>query len=515
MKKIIIQSFIIVSLLISSQVYAATYYIDYETGSDANNGLSKSTPWKRAPGMQGCSANCAAYETAHNSSDTTGAGNSFLFKGGVTWPNTVMSWDWNHGGGTKGNPITFGVDETWYTGGSWTRPIFDAENAAITPDPVTSNRTMIRFYNGGSGYFVVDNFEITGLAQLDDTTGIYTMLLMQTRNFEVKNCYFHGWSHGGTATKERSHAIMSNLLSDVDIDSSIHDCVIDGSDTTKDMLRAYKGSAGHFYNNYVRDVYNGMISTTTYVWGNTFIDIGATFDSTGHGNVVENISAQLIIYNNYISGADGGANIYHTPKNGLIDYNFNNVIVNEDGQAIQIGTLGLTDGIGSGIYVFNNTIQSKLDNNATPINGPSKVGDASLPFMRVYNNHLIANNTSINFGTQVTEGNEIESNNIGMTNAEAQDLNYVSSSKYIFYAPNDGGVTYKEGMDLHEVAAGIPSTTISDAAAAAILGSSCGVKYDSINHRVVGPMVVPTPRGSKWDVGAYKIFLPPLLKPII
>ena len=37
--------------------------------------------------MQGCSGNCLEYETAHDySGNTDGAGNQFIFKGGVTLP---------------------------------------------------------------------------------------------------------------------------------------------------------------------------------------------------------------------------------------------------------------------------------------------------------------------------------------------------------------------------------------------------------------------------------------------
>lgn len=58
-----------------------THYIDFAAGSDGNNGTAKGTPWQYAPGMPGCSSNCAAY--SHS------AGDHFIFKGGVTWQNTA------------------------------------------------------------------------------------------------------------------------------------------------------------------------------------------------------------------------------------------------------------------------------------------------------------------------------------------------------------------------------------------------------------------------------------------
>jgi hypothetical protein len=40
-------------LLLTGSAFATTYYIDYVSGNDSNNGTSKATPWKHAPGMQG------------------------------------------------------------------------------------------------------------------------------------------------------------------------------------------------------------------------------------------------------------------------------------------------------------------------------------------------------------------------------------------------------------------------------------------------------------------------------
>lgn len=44
---------LLLGLLAAFSTSAATYYVDYSTGSDANNGTTKATPWKRAPGMAG------------------------------------------------------------------------------------------------------------------------------------------------------------------------------------------------------------------------------------------------------------------------------------------------------------------------------------------------------------------------------------------------------------------------------------------------------------------------------
>jgi hypothetical protein len=99
----------------------ATYYIDYLGGNDANNGLTKGAAWKTHPYM----ANTAIAGYSH------AEGDQFIFKGGVTWPNACFVMN-IPAGGSAGNIDYYGVDATWYTGGAWTRPIWDGEDAAIT-----------------------------------------------------------------------------------------------------------------------------------------------------------------------------------------------------------------------------------------------------------------------------------------------------------------------------------------------------------------------------------------------
>ena len=109
-------------LALSVAASATTYYIDYAAGSDSNSGTSTAAPWQHMSGMHGCIANCAK--------TTPKAGDSIILKGGVTWPNAAFPilWSWS---GTSTSDIYIGVDQTWYAGSSWTRPIFDAQDQVI------------------------------------------------------------------------------------------------------------------------------------------------------------------------------------------------------------------------------------------------------------------------------------------------------------------------------------------------------------------------------------------------
>ncbi len=135
-------------MMLQAAASATTYYIDYVSGNDSNNGTSKTTPWQHLPGMQGCSGTCSATRPS--------AGSSFILKGGVTWPNNSfpIMWTWS---GSSGSPIYIGVDQTWYTGSSWTRPIFNAQSSPMAP-----HNNFLRMTGGTGSYTTWDNIEVTG-----------------------------------------------------------------------------------------------------------------------------------------------------------------------------------------------------------------------------------------------------------------------------------------------------------------------------------------------------------------
>src|SRR5258708_36142834 len=113
---------LVVALFGAKNVFATTYYVDYASGLNTNNGTSKSAPWKTAPGMCNAGANCS------NPAATINPGDRVLFKGCVTWPNAAFSWHIPTAG-TSGNHIVYGVDKNWWDSSgagcssAWNRPI--------------------------------------------------------------------------------------------------------------------------------------------------------------------------------------------------------------------------------------------------------------------------------------------------------------------------------------------------------------------------------------------------------
>lgn len=98
--------FLLALMLTIRVACGATYYVDFDGGSDANNGTSTATPFKRCPGD--------ASATGTSASTTLAAGDTVIFKGGVNYLGTVaLSWS-----GSSGSPIVYDGNSagTWGTG---------------------------------------------------------------------------------------------------------------------------------------------------------------------------------------------------------------------------------------------------------------------------------------------------------------------------------------------------------------------------------------------------------------
>ena len=151
-------------LFYTHSAHAATYYIDYSSGSDANTGLTKSSPWQHQPYMKGFTGTY-----------THQAGDVFIFKGGVTWAYSATDPIFPieiQQGGASGNPDQYTVDKTWYDGSSYTPPIFDGCQTAEGLNVCGLNGAATLGANSwligdDNGVYSVSNVIINGL-QLQD-----------------------------------------------------------------------------------------------------------------------------------------------------------------------------------------------------------------------------------------------------------------------------------------------------------------------------------------------------------
>ena len=154
---------------------AKVYYIDFSTGTDKATGLSKTTPWKVHPFMNGFAG---AY--------THAAGDTFYFKGGVTWPAACFCMTIS-ASGTTAKPDYYGANVSWFTGSSFTKPIFDAQQAVLA-----KSQKIIDISNDSD--IIVDKIEIRGL--LVNTNNNFMLASISSYNSQyitIKNCYIHDW----------------------------------------------------------------------------------------------------------------------------------------------------------------------------------------------------------------------------------------------------------------------------------------------------------------------------------
>lgn len=127
----------------TSEIPGTIYYVDYESGSNANSGRSTSAPWKHAPGD--------ANATGTAASTTLVPGDAVYFKGGVRYKGAISV----PVSGTVGYPIVYDGDNGWGTGkaiidGATTTTWTQCPNAAACGD--NPNYASLYYATLPSGY---------------------------------------------------------------------------------------------------------------------------------------------------------------------------------------------------------------------------------------------------------------------------------------------------------------------------------------------------------------------------
>jgi len=178
------------------QTWPNCYYVDWN-GSDLNSGVDEAHPFQHGPGMTGAGGNVPSAATV------SAGGYAFIFKGGVTWPASVMGWSPPGGnpsscggdinGFVSGASCNYhGIDLNWHTGASWTHPVFSC-GGAVCPN---NSGVMINEPSNA----VVDGFELTGFFW---TGGNYAYCSQNSivcfgagrHTMEFTRFHIHGWTH--------------------------------------------------------------------------------------------------------------------------------------------------------------------------------------------------------------------------------------------------------------------------------------------------------------------------------
>lgn len=478
--------FIALSLWVAP-AWATTYYVA-ANGADTNNGAAKETPWAHLPGMATCANTCAA--------TTPTAGDTFVLKGGDTWTtaNFPVTWVWS---GSAGNVITLGVDATWFTGGAWARPVFDAEGVAIS-GPKNSFLNLV-----SQQYVTVSNIEIKGFYY--SGAGSYgTCAMIQGsggQNLTLDKLYIHGWSHDSYAAGGRDancHVLLGDTNSPFMAGSVLQNSVIDGSDSTGggDSLSTYAWPS--FINNVMHDFPNMMLPLgNATISGNSLYNCNPSFDPDTHGNFLQTLGGPaagftVYIHDNVFTNSSNRCEAAFLGNPGETDYVWNNVWynLNENGPA-------LTQNVSPGkeVYFWNNIIVPPAGQYCLR---PRDTQNYDV--ITIQNNHCITTSSPA-WDPNLTATTKTISTNVEQTPTVATGQGYTTSQSPYVYFPTSGGSTIVAGVDLTSNCSGGLAGLCSDTSFGSVVGVGNAITGAGRTARV-------RPNGSAWDAGAYQ-YVPP------
>jgi len=519
--------------------------------SDSNNGTSKSTPWLHAPGMPKCTADCASH--------TPAAGDLFIFRGGDTWhfgnsaasPYTGGTWDFSSWWGTRATClyesaqtgcIYYGVDQTWYTGSSWARPILSGDNPASTSTVAScayqmsnDNALVITAPNS-----ILDNFELMGLcgstasgSQGSSNTHIVyhgTGTAGDGTSF-LTNLYIHGWTE--TTAIVGANQLACNILGGgYNGLQVITKLVIDGADSNAGVCTwGQYPSFYHFTDSMVRYTSDGVGQWCHDIHDVIFEHIVSINNNPGanHTNILEcnadnsgdapgqPQNTPNVFYNNIVRHSESDVGIWFCP-NTIPEYWYNNLIYDVNGEGFSVAGPGQYPSCThtGGQWMFNNTVVDLGQALVCHGTGSDTTGGVYLTSL---NNLLI--NTPWD-GTGCT-GGASSATNVSMTTATATSQGYVSGSG-TYRTSNCANDTTKPcspaAANDATVGAGgnhmaycnalaaysAESAIATDAANSCKFGTTDGCAYSTTTHTMNCPAqtAVARPPSGAWDVGLYQ-----------
>jgi Abnormal spindle-like microcephaly-assoc'd, ASPM-SPD-2-Hydin len=515
-------------------------YYFADSGSDSNTGTDETHPFLHAPQMPNCSANCATLQNTPVTGVPPGTG--LIFKGGDTWHFGNSSatpyaggytWAWNSGrapAGTSSHPIYVGVDQSWFSGGSWTRPILTEDNP---PNASTSLGSCT--YAPGAGNFldwsggawaIVDNFEMTGVCTNSSNWNVeYVSYGGTTGAMNFYNLYIHGWSHVGfpnpnncTASTTCLAAFEGSVNTSPPGETLLYD-VVDGSDSDPvPMQFCYCGAwrvAYSYFNNGAQFITRNQ---------NSFHDSAIlNFVDNGHANVMEGVgdapgaSNAYAIYNNLFGHLYVSATVLSNvcfwpyPSIGATLYWFNNIVY--DGGPCELYNMG-QNGVNEGtIAAFSDIFQ--LNHRTSGVDNFSCSATSNISTITNGNNHYITDDVSSVAGMYASNcaGLFTDTGSVRMSNATATSDGYTSSQTYVFSPTSAGSPTVGAGNNRTSTFCAALTTAsgtdsyLTDAATKCKQSTGYASLYNASTHTITAtPALTPTARPSSgaWDQGAYE-----------
>ena len=527
-------------------------YFVAANGSDSDTGTDEAHPWLYSPGMSNCTNNCAVVQTSMSSST---AGLGFIFRGGDTWhfgnsealPYAGLSatcMGKNAAGlclssykiATSSNYLYYGVDPSWYSGSAWARPILTGDNPATT-STVSSCPYQLGVYNaliamGNTQYYILDNFELTGMCQSQPNTGVYNDRLVLGDNYVVANgstndifehLYIHGWSNVTFSCSYRNGLLFGHCfrakIFNAGNDNFIQD-VIDGSDGVATGWQVIYAGGYNWSQSVWRHVVGAVLTDFHSFHDNLLEYMASASDGLAHGNVFKNqgeYAGNNVFYNNLLRHIcanasycpQGLVNLWFWPTVGHTDYIFNNVEydVVAGSEYFNIGQHEADQGL---LAIFNNTFESASNRSLYGWQCSNGRQIHAHPFEMVNNLYI----TDVRPcpgecpSAASTKGTELQ-----LSHGRAKAKGYTQATTYAFSPLSLSSPTSGKGNN--ETAAYCTALLGSSDPLLQAAGTACqsdatyACTYNATNHTVSCPArtAVTRPTGA-WDVGAYQFSSP-------
>jgi hypothetical protein len=537
----LIQSFKIIKLTIVFfisfvlPVFSATYYVDYISGNDTNNGASTSTPFKHCPGDQ---------DATDNADITLSAGDTVVFHGGVTYSFDETGYNYiaANASGTDAEKITYtsGHLETpqWGT----TRAIIDFTNA--TPNSaglngciylsnytdITISGLELKNYAEGSPTSVLNYVGFIGW--IDGNTGtqadiLIDNILAHTSNgliMEMKGKYTAGGDAASNITIQNS-TFYDTGAHCISIRYAWDNVLIFNNNIDQAGSNPYSSSTprGNPIALATSDLFGGQSNVT--VRSNDIADTTAT-DNKGF-MLIEGTQGQvnLTLEDNYFHG---------TPRVGpiMLSAAFTNLIIRNNVFHVQPtnfeGILRFRMAISGnassdGISIYNNTFVCE------PALGSSDgiifftaVSDPDVKYSNVsIKNNIIDSDTETN-SSLIYIGNTTDGSNVPVVELSTLDIDYNAyqslNSSFQFYADDaaDSTMTFaqwKTWLNDNGVSGGDAHSNFGQVAFTNESGNNLTLSADDTIAKDEGTTLsgftddkdgYSRPYGSDWDIGAYE-----------
>ena len=472
-----------------------TFYIDFASGSNSNNGTSTSTPWKSAPYMNhstGCDGS-GGPSYSHN------AGDKFIFKGGVTWPNACFALIPSSGGVSSsydyyGVCLSTDADSPCYGGTSWpssgwTRPIFDAGGATMA----RASNNFIYTSSSSVGYLKIDNIEMKnqlGTASGDPCHDAAIEIISSTGASVLENLYLHGFwistsvlgtnngpsAGGGLCTYSGAAAqAINNFITGID------GGVVGQSAGQTPVLGCYynlspiQNSKCEYYADGVLG--GASVHDSEFSHGS---DAMQAYTAQHTNDIQDTWQVGMVVYNNLIHDSTAAQHVAVTPGGAV----YNNVMWNlGNGTSYAMVDNGIDTSQNypnATTYFFNNTIACS---SVSCINVHLRGGTTTLGTVIIKNNVWVAPGSSTIYNP--SNAPYTATKNYSMPSSEATTYGFTEANKY-----------YPTSSDTNVVGAGENLSSLCS-------GNMTALCQDPRGAFWYGGSYASRPTSGSWDAQAY------------